>query len=60
MRFSVERRFTSCSGRWCGDGLDGLLEVALAFGYVHALDSVMVERINRIYGILVGLVEGER
>jgi len=36
------------------------LEVAQAFGYVHALESVMLERVNRITGTLVRLVEGKR
>ena len=36
------------------------LEVAHAFGYVHALDSVMIHRVNRIIGTLVRLVEGKR
>ena len=36
------------------------LEVAHAFGYVHALDSAMRNRVNRIIGSLVRLVKGKR
>ena len=36
------------------------LEVAHAFGYVHALDSAVLNRVNRITGTLVRLVEGKR
>ncbi len=36
------------------------LEVAQAFGYVRALDCTMAERVNRIIGTLVRLVEGKR
>src|SRR5664279_131165 len=36
------------------------LEVAHAFGYVRALDSAMLNRVNRITGTLVRLVEGKR
>jgi hypothetical protein len=36
------------------------LEVAHAFGYVRALDNVMLNRVNRITGSLVRLVKGKR
>ncbi len=36
------------------------LEVAQAFGYVHALDGSTLNRVNRITGTLVRLVEGKR
>jgi four helix bundle protein len=36
------------------------LEVAEAFGYVRALNEVMLERVNRITGTLVRLVEPKR
>jgi len=36
------------------------LEVALAFGYVRALEPSFVVRVNRIIGTLVRLVEGKR
>jgi len=36
------------------------LEVAQAFGYVRALDDVVIAQVNRIIGTLVRLVEGRR
>src|SRR5664279_5499589 len=36
------------------------LEVAQAFGYVRAFDATLLNRVNRITGTLVRLVEGKR